>query len=98
MGRPPHGQVSVVVVENTDPAPLCGDINTVGASVVGQHIGHFADLMVVNHGAVAQVDGDHGGVGFATDEHHLVGGVERLTVRVIATGSGNAFCHRETDP
>src|SRR4029077_10842092 len=63
----------------------------------GSPVGRFTDFMVVNHGPVDQIDGDHCGVGFAADEHHLVGGVERQTVRVIATGCGNAFCHRETD-
>jgi hypothetical protein len=38
--------------------------------------------VVINHAPNGQVDGDHCGVGFAADEHHLVGDVESLTVPV----------------
>src|SRR6478735_11397905 len=85
------------MIENADPAAFGGDIDTVSARIVGQHVGRFADSVVVDHVSVGQVDCDHCGVGFAADEHHLVGDVESLTVRVVAAGCGNAFCHSETD-
>src|SRR4029077_13112255 len=87
----------MVVVENADPAAFGGDVHAVTAGVVGQHVGSFADCLVVNHVPVGQVHCDHGGVGFTADEHHLVGGVESLTVRVLAAGRGNPLRHSETD-
>src|SRR6478752_6477540 len=78
----------MVVVENADPAAFGGDVHAVTAGVVGQHVGSFADCLVVNHVPVGQVHCDHGGVGFTADEHHLVGGVESLTVKL--TGSMTA--------
>src|SRR6478672_1453005 len=87
----------MVVVENADPAAFGGDVHAVTAGVVGQHVGGFADCLVVNHVPVGQVHCDHGGVGFTADEHHLAGDVESLPVRVIAAGCGNPFCHSETD-
>jgi hypothetical protein len=47
--------------------------------------------------SVGQVNCDHGGVGFATDEHHLVDDIEGLAVRVLAAWCGNPFRHSETD-
>ena len=93
----PDRQVAVVLIENADPAAFGGHIDALSASVVGQHIGRFADSMMVNDVSVDQVNGDHGGVGFTTDEHHLLGEVESLTVRVVAAGRRNPFRHSEAD-
>src|SRR6478752_7603043 len=87
----------MVVVENAYPAAFGGDVHAVTAGIVGQHVGSFADCLVVNHVSVGQVHCDQGGVGFTADEHHLVGDVERLTVRVVAAGCGNALRHSETN-
>src|SRR6478609_145102 len=97
MCRTPQRQTPMFLIENADPAAFGGDIDTVGAGVVGQHVGRFADSVVVNHRSVGKVNCDHGGVGFTADEHHLVGDVESLTVRVLAAGCGNPFRHSETD-
>src|ERR1700738_4829057 len=89
--------MTMVVIENADPAAFGGDVHTVGARVEGQHVGRFADCLVVNHVSVRQVHCDHGGVGFTADEHHLVGGVESLTVGALAARCGNPLHHSETD-
>jgi hypothetical protein len=96
MRRTPQRQMPRCVIENADPAAFGCDIDTVSARVVGQRVGGFADLVVVNHVSVGQVNCDDCGVGFTADEHHLVRNVESLTVRVVAAGCGNSFCHSET--
>src|SRR3954447_11918938 len=97
MRRTPRGQMPVGMIENADPAAFGGDIDAASARVVGQHIGRFADPVMVNHGSVGQVDCDDCGVGFAADEHHLVAVIERLTVRVVAAWCRNACRHSQTD-
>ena len=97
MRRTPQRQMPMCVIENADPAAFGGDIDTVSARVVGQHVGRFADSVVIDHVSVGQINCDHGGVGFTADEHHVVGDVESLTVRVVAAGCGNPFFHSETD-
>src|SRR5262245_40521249 len=90
-------EVSAVLVKDIDPAAFGSDIHTSRARIIRQHIGRFTDTIVVNHSSVSQVDGDDRGVGFATDEHHLPGDVERLAVWMVAPGCRNAFCYSETD-
>ena len=97
MRRTPQRQMPVVMIEDADPAAFGGDIDTVSARIVGQYVWRFADSVVVNHVSVGQVDCDHCGVGLTADEHHLVGDVESLAVRVVAAGCGNAFRHSKTE-
>src|SRR6185437_8571568 len=88
--------MTLVVIEYADPTALSGDINATCVRVIDQHVGRFADFVVVDDSSVGQVHRHHRGVGFAADEHDLIGGVERKTVWVVATGRGNPFRDGET--
>src|SRR4051812_18011765 len=88
--------MSAVIIEDADPPAFGGDVDTLCAGIVGQHVGRFPNLLAVDHTPVGQVDSDHRGVGFAADEHHLIGVIESLTVWVVAVRCGNACCHSET--
>src|SRR5689334_8827512 len=87
----------VLVVEDADLAAFGGNVDPAGVRVIDQHVGRFSDTVVVDHGSVDQIDSDHCGVVFAADKHHLVGDVECLAVRMIATGRRNALSHSGTD-
>src|SRR6476619_5142762 len=97
MRRTALHQAAVVMIEDADPAAFGSDVDAVSASVVGQHVGRFADYVMVNDVSVGQVNGYQLGVGLATDEHDLLGQVASLTVRVVAARCGNPFPHFETD-
>lgn len=72
--------MTLVVIEYADPTAFSGFINATCVRVIDQYVGRFADFVVVDDSSVGQVHRHHRRFGFAADEHHLIGGVQRKTV------------------
>src|SRR6266545_4358345 len=63
-----RAQPAVLELEHGDVSGLCGHIEALQAGVVGKHVGHTADRLVVDRVAGSQIDGDQGGVALTRDE------------------------------